>query len=241
MPVKAGTPVCLALARVMGTVLLLSSPAHAEPTVDLNLVFAVDCSGSVDGREFQLQLDGISAALRDPEVLAAIKAGPHQGIAVNLLLWGDPDEPKLDSGWYHITDQTSADTAANMVRQSNIRIGGGTGIGVAIGFAVSLLKGSPYPSTRQTIDVSGDGIESWELREPRFKLLLARDLARSKDITVNGLAIAQDDKTLDDYYRKEVIVGPGAFVVRAESYESFAEAMKKKLLREILPDVAALQ
>jgi hypothetical protein len=220
--------------------LFLTAPAAAKQMVDLNLVLAVDCSGSVDAREFALQLDGIASAIRDPEVLAAIAAGPHKSIGVSLLLWADPDEPKLTSPWQIIDGTDAAQSFADELAKSNIRIGGGTGIGVAIGYGISVLKSSPFTSTRNVIDVSGDGEESWELREPRFKLLQARALARDNNVTVNGLAIMQDVKTLDAYYRDNMITGPGAFVERAANYEAFAEAMKRKLLREILPEVAVL-
>jgi hypothetical protein len=221
--------------------LFLNSPVAAKQPVDLNLVLAVDCSGSVDAREFSLQLDGIATAIRDPEVLAAIAAGPHQSIGVSLLLWADPDEPKLTSPWMMIDGAASAQAFADELAKSNIRIGGGTGIGVAIGYGISVLKSSPFTSTRNVIDVSGDGKESWELREPRFKLPQARALARDNNVTVNGLAIMQDVKTLDVYYRDEMITGAGSFVERAANYEGFAEAMKRKLLREILPEVASLK
>jgi hypothetical protein len=224
----------------LAAVFFAISAAAKEP-VDLNLVLAVDCSGSVDGREFALQLEGISYAIRDPEVLAAIGAGPHKRIAVNLLLWADPDEPKLASSWFLIDSPEAAQRFASEVERSNIRIGGGTGIGVAIGYGISVLKSSPFQSTRQVIDVSGDGVESWELREPRFKLPSARALAQKNSVTVNGLAIMQDVKDLDVYYRDNMITGAGAFVERAPDFESFGEAMKRKLLREILPEVAALE
>ena len=38
---------------------------------------------------------------------------------------------------------------------------------------------------------------------------------------------------VDEYYRDEVIGGPGAFLVVAEGYESFAGAVRRKIIREI--------
>jgi hypothetical protein len=38
---------------------------------------------------------------------------------------------------------------------------------------------------------------------------------------------------LDEYYRENVIGGPGAFVVVAEDFQSFGNAVKRKLIREI--------
>ena len=52
-----------------------STPARADQSaVDLVLVLAVDVSGSVNQRRFELQRDGYAAAFRDPRVLKAIRS-----------------------------------------------------------------------------------------------------------------------------------------------------------------------
>jgi Protein of unknown function (DUF1194) len=215
-----------------------AAAAHEKSAVDLALILAVDCSGSVDREEFQLQLDGIAAAFRDPAVIAAIGAGRYGRIAVNMMLWADPDEQKLTSGWAEIGNAREANAFAGMAETFDTRIGGGTGLGIAIGYGVSLLKGIDFHATRKLIDVSGDGRESWELREPRFRLPQAKALRATTNITVNGLAISNNERELPAYYRENVIGGPGSFVIEAKTYGDFAKAMRIKLLREILPDVA---
>ena len=50
---------------------------------------------------------------------------------------------------------------------------------------------------------------------------------------VNGLPILAVEPGLDRYYRDYVIGGPGAFMVPAESYDTFADAILKKLITEI--------
>jgi hypothetical protein len=215
--------------------------AFAEgKNVDLALVLAVDCSGSVDRRELTMQLGGIAQAFRDPAVQAAIKAGPHHRIAVNLMLWADPDEPKLDSGWQIIGSADEAEVFARMAENNVIRIGGGTGLATAIAYGITLISNSGLNADRKTVDISGDGKDSWELREPRFRLPQARALRATTGVVVNGLAITNEQSDLANYYRSEVIGGPGSFVLEAKSYEDFAEAMRIKLLREILPNMAAL-
>jgi Protein of unknown function (DUF1194) len=215
------------------------SAAEGKKVADLALILAVDCSGSVDRREFQLQLSGIATAFRDPLVIAAAQGGRHGKIIVNMMLWADPDEPKLTSGWYEIGSAEEAERFAAMAGNFNTLIGGGTGIGVAIGYGISLLNGSGYDVSRKTIDVSGDGKETWELREPRFRLLQAQALLKNMNITVNGLAISNDYPDLVNYYRQNVAHGSGSFVIEARSYADFAEAMRIKLLREILPSTAS--
>jgi hypothetical protein len=222
--------------------LWLTSFAQAESQkVDLALVLAVDCSGSVSGKELRLQLGGIAMAFRDPAIQAAIKAGPHHRIAVNLMLWADPDEEKLTTGWQVISTADDAEKFASLAETNDILIGGGTGLGTAIGFGITLLNNSGFNATRRTIDVSGDGRDSWELREPRFRLPQANALRATTDVVVNGLAISNEQPDLFAYYRDAVIGGPGSFALEAKTYEDFAHAMRIKLLREILPNMAMLE
>jgi hypothetical protein len=91
------------------------------------------------------------------------------------------------------------------------------------------------------IDVSGDGHESGEIRAPRFNLVLAQRMREGTTVTVNGLAIRTDEPDLEQYYAQHVAGGPGAFVMAVDRYEDFAAAMRVKLLREILPEIAALR
>ena len=95
--------------------------------------------------------------------------------------------------------------------------------------SLSLILGI---SPRQIIDVSGDGRET-TMREFRITPRLARNMAAGRGITVDGLAILDDEPDLDTYYRHEVIGGPGAFVEIAGTIDDFARAMRVKLLREI--------
>jgi Protein of unknown function (DUF1194) len=223
-------------------ILFLAAPraAAAEAGYDLALVLAVDCSGSVDRREYELQLDGIAAAFRDPEVIAATGAGPHGRIAVNLMTWGDPEFEKFSSGWQTIGSADAARSFADMAETFEGRTGGGTGLGVAIAYGLTLLATGGVQATRHVIDVSGDGIESWEFRAPHFTLADAQRLRARAGVTVNGLAIRTDFPTLDRYYRDQVAAGPGNFVMAVDTYRDYAEAIRIKLLREIRPLSAAL-
>lgn len=59
------------------------SRAQAEE-VDLELVLAMDASGSISNSEYILQLEGTAAAFRDPAVQSAINSGPTGKIAVSV-------------------------------------------------------------------------------------------------------------------------------------------------------------
>jgi hypothetical protein len=58
-------------------------------------------------------------------------------------------------------------------------------------------------------------------------------MALSRGVTINGLAILNEDATLDNWYRNHVIVGPNSFVIAVDDFDDFANAMARKLIREI--------
>jgi hypothetical protein len=227
-----------ALATAFYLIAAWAGSAAAAP-VDLALVFAVDCSSSVSRAEYNLQMAGIGAALRDPAVVAAAGSGPNGRIAINVMTWGEPDYPKFQSGWFEIHDEASAEVAAEMASHFEGRMGGGTGIGNAIGYGITLLETSGFDAERKVIDVSGDGVESGEIRSPRFNLALAQRLRAARGVIVNGLAIENDEPGLEAYYAANVAGGPGSFVMAVNRYEDFARAMRIKLLREVLPATAS--
>jgi len=215
----------LALALSLGP----SRPASAQAAVDLQLVLAVDASGSVNEVRFELQKQGYVAAFRDPRLLAAIRSGATQSIAVTVTQWTGPALQVQVVGWMRIGDQASMRAFADAVAAAPRRLfGGGTSISGAIDHAMSLFPASPFQGARRVIDVSGDGANN--RGRPSTD---ARDDAVAAGVGINGLPILALEPNLDVYYRDNVIGGPGAFVVVAEDYETFAEAILKKLIVEI--------
>jgi len=230
------------LVTVLIALLAITTPIRADDNaVDLALVLAVDTSGSVDGAEYKLQMDGIAAAFRADDVIAAALSGPHHRIAVILMTWGDPDSEKFHTDWHIVASKQDAFDFAKLANTDLPREGGGTGIGLAMGFGLTLLRVSGYKALRQVIDISGDGHESWELREPHFKLPQAQALRAKAGVTVNGLAIISDEPNLEEYYRNNVIGGAGSFVMTVKNYDEYADGIHRKLLREILPPLSMLQ
>ena len=211
----------------------LALPAAAEPVAaDLELVLAVDASGSVDDQEFALQLGGIAAGFRDPKVRQAIGSGPFGRIAVELIVWADHQVPKDASGWFLVSGDADAEAFARLVEGFPRRQNGATGIGEGVAAAVRAIEANGITGARKTIDVSGDGRET----PPREYVVLmpqARIMALSSGITINGLAIVNEDAALLDYYRTEVRSGPDSFVMEAADYTDFTNAMRQKLIREI--------
>lgn len=214
--------------------ILFTLPARGEVLpVDLELVLAVDASGSVDDGEWQLQLQGVAAAFRDPEVQAAIGRQPLGRIAVALVVWAEGNRPKDVSAWFLIADAAGAEAFAATVERFPRRIeNGGTGIGKALHFSGRQILQNAFDGGRYVVDISGDGTET-PPSEWTLSIRGARAYADAHGIVVNGLAILSDVPTLESYYRQEVITGPDSFVIAAATYEDYAEAMRRKLLREI--------
>lgn len=223
---------------LLALTMVLATAARADQPVDLELVLAVDASGSVDQTEFDLQLGGIAAAFRDDEIQNAIASGELGRIGVALMIWSDATSKKAISRWIMIDSRAAAEAFAELTwsqreRRKSFLGKSGTGIGSAIGRGIRMFRKNGMSGTRKIIDVSGDGHETPLRFGEGMALPEARHRARRSDIVVNGLAINVDRPDLDEYYRRKVISGPGAFVIAASRYEDFARAMKQKLLREI--------
>jgi hypothetical protein len=201
-------------------------PAAAD-AVELQLVLAIDASGSVDAREFDLQLGGIAAAFRDPAVVRAIEA-TNGGIVVTLMQWSDPGHQVVAVPWMLVSDAAAAAQFAARLLAAGRLIHGETAIAPALLFAQGLIEESALAARRRAVDVSGDGASNWG-RDPDA----ARDRLVAAGTTVNGLAIINEQPELERYYRDHVIGGPAAFVLAAADYEDYARAIRLKLLREI--------
>ena len=220
---------CRAVRQTLLLMLALAAPAAAQTAVDLQLVLAVDASGSVDQYRFELQKRGYVAAFRHTRVLDAIRSGPHQAIAVTMVQWTGPMLQLQVVGWSMVGDVPSAGAfAAAIERAPRQLFSGGTSISGAIDHAMTLFPKSPFRAPRRVIDISGDG--SNNRGRP---VTLARDEAVAAGVGINGLPILALEPDLDRYYYDSVIGGPGAFVVAAKDYETFGEAILKKLITEI--------
>jgi hypothetical protein len=203
--------------------------AFAQTAVDLQLVLAVDASGSVDQRRFELQKQGYVAAFRDPRVLRAIQSGATQGIAVTMVQWTGPELQIQVLPWTLINDAATAHAFAAAIAATPRQLfSGGTSISGVIDYAVPLILESPFKGARRVIDISGDGFNNRGRSASG-----ARDDAVRAGIIINGLPILALEPDLDRYFSDLVIGGPGAFVIAAKSYETFAEAILKKLIREM--------
>ena len=231
-PPTATLALCLA-ASVCGLALavLPAGPTVAQSgrQVDLELVLAVDTSSSVSAQEFDLQMRGLATAFRDPAVGAAIQASGDLGIAVAMVQWSDNRKQTLAIEWTQMRDAASAAQFSEEIENTpRFLIGGGTALGDALSFSMNQFEGNGFRGRRQVIDISGDGRTNQGAHPSRV-----RDRAVDAGITINGLAILNEDVYVDRHYQYNVVGGTGAFVMSADSYEDFATAILEKLVKEI--------
>ena len=224
---------------IAAMVLAVASARAAEP-VDLLLALAMDVSRSMEHPKFVLQRQGYAAAVTDPQVLKAIRSGPHQKIALCFIDWSGGAEQRLIIDWNVIDSSESAQRFGDLILAAPRSFNDRTSIGGGITFAAAQIERAPFEAERHTIDVSGDGTNNAG-RDVQF----ARDQAVAKGININGIPILTElqysripEHTnppggLEKYYRDNVIGGPGAFVMVAEDFETFGKSMVKKLIAEI--------
>lgn len=234
---RAPLPRPLRALPVAAALWLAAAAAAAMEPVRLELVLAVDCSSSVNRHEFELQMEGIAAAFEDPTVLAALEQAGSSGIAVSLLQWSSARTQTRAVDWTRIASRADAFAFAAIVRNTGRGVNGGaTALGNAIDAAVLWTETNAFHGERRVIDVSGDG-RSNEGGSPAF----ARAAANLAGITINGLAILNEEPRLARYYLAGVVGGPGAFLLTADDFDDFAVAMRRKLYFEIVgPPIAAL-
>jgi uncharacterized protein DUF1194 len=227
---RLATRLCTGLAAIAFAVVAAgSTPAFAQAVVDLQLILAVDVSGSVSDERFKLQQQGYAQAFRSWRVLEAIRSGSSRAIAVTMTQWTGPSQQAQVVGWTVITDESSAANFSDAIERTTRQLyGGGTSISGAIDHAMTLFPESGANGGRHVIDVSGDGANN--RGRPAAE---ARDDAVRDGATINGLPIMALEPGLDQYYVTNVIGGPNSFSIVAESYETFAEAVLKKLITEI--------
>ncbi|WP_181705866.1 DUF1194 domain-containing protein [Chthonobacter rhizosphaerae] len=213
-----------------------ADPASANEQVDLELVLAVDVSGSMDPDEQALQRTGYVEAIRHPDVLAAIRSGLHGRIAVTYLEWAGPGNHRVVIPWRTLTDTASAEAFAAQLSDAPRGTLRGTSISSGLTIAASLFEGNGYEGMRRVIDVSGDGPNN--MGEP---ILPVRDMVVRLGIVINGLPITLKPgnrgygsiENLDSYYENCVIGGPGAFIVAVNDRAQLVEAIRRKLVLEI--------
>jgi hypothetical protein len=232
MPFRSKSHTAWAAAAL--ALLAWSAPVLAAENVDLELVLAVDTSGSVNYEEANLQRQGVADAFKSDELQKVIGLGVYGKIAVAYLDWSNQFENTVVIDWRIIDGKESAARFADDLVAAPSRSGRRTSISSAIVSSMELFDRSPYKGTRRTIDISGDGKNNFGL-----SLAPIREEAIAKGIVINGLPIMIEDwgrntfPDIDTYYANCVIGGRGAFAVVAKGFQDFTRAVRRKLIMEI--------
>ena len=206
------------------------------------LVLGLDASRSVDARESALQREGLAAALTSPEIVAAIAPYEGAGVAAMAFEWSNPGDQLVIAPWTLLDGEASIRAfAQSLVASPGIERRWRTGLGEAMRFAAEAIRSAPASCARLVIDISGDGPHNAGTTPEAH-----RRAGAFNGLTINGLVIRHP--ALDSaqppgkdplpYYRKHVIQGPGSFIELTESYDSYPQAIRRKLLRELSPSLA---
>jgi hypothetical protein len=215
----------------------LAGPAAALQPVELELLLAVDVSHSIGPEERALQLEGIARAFRDPRLIEAVAGLPGDGMAVTVMIWAGQDQQRVLLPWQRVHAPADCLRFADDLMAADATPWPGvtyTAIGSALLQGARELAGNGFAGSRLVIDVSGDdpGNQGPPAEEARTKVV-------AQGVVVNGLPVLtnriehEDRAALVRYYRDKVAGGPGAFVLAAQSFADFRQAMRDKLILEI--------
>jgi hypothetical protein len=220
------------------------TPARTASAAELALVLLTDVSKSMDNDEYAMVKAGYRAAFADPEIVAAILG--TGSVAIAYVEFSGADEIVLVKGWDLLTDAASARAFGDAVAAAPRSSAGETALSASIAQAARLLNEGEFGSARRVIDVASDHPSDGG------RSAFVRDAAVADGITINAIPIISDDPigTFDgrmtystahwglggaiEFYRRDVIGGPGAFVVEAGDFSVFGEALKRKLLLELV-------
>lgn len=248
------------IAIPLGLQVFAAGDARAQrevAAVDLELVLAVDISRSMDEEEHALQRDGYVTAFRHRDVVNALVSGPRGKIAVTYMEWANQARQVIP--WTIIDSAKAANDFAEKLAAEPIYGERRTSISTALYEAERLIRENGISSSRQVIDVSGDGANN-----SGGPVEEARDFVLGKRININGLPILLhsdgrggfnggnspwsmvDIPNLDRYYKHCVIGGEGAFIAPVFDLKQLAATIRKKLVLEIAsleiePDMAPVQ
>ena len=225
----AGWIVVGGLAALFVALFVAPGARAQQMAVDIELVLAIDCSYSVNSGEFDLQRQGLAQAFESAKVLRAIQGGPRGVIAVIVVQWSSQESQVVAVPWTLVYDAASARRIAQAIRSApRLTADGATSISAMIEMGIALFAANGIAGDRQVIDISADGSNNNGRPMPLLRLY-----AEINKVTINGLAIIDERPELESYFEYRVITGPGAFVITANDYAAYGDAITRKLLREI--------
>jgi hypothetical protein len=220
-----------------GCVLFAGQPAAADGVrTDVNIVTGLDFSGSIEAPEIRIQVDGIVAAIRSPQIVAAIRNGNHGRIGFAVFVWANGNYPVLES-WRVIASQADAIAVSQELAtrldaligsDALVRLGALTDLSNAIEFGGEMLREAPFATSRRVINIVGNGVDN-----VTYPAWMSRDRMLAQGITINGVALGKD-RSIYDYFKREVIGGPDAFALAASDPDTLVDVLARKFVTEIV-------
>lgn len=208
--------------------LSFSLSGNAIELVDVELQLLIDISGSVNTREYNLQMDGYQAAFESDNVQNAIINGQYGKIAVQMIMWSGSSNQQIMIDWALIDSAASADNFANQIAALTRPFSGWTAIGSAIAFSYPEFSSNDFQGTTQVIDVSGDGTNNSGVSPS-----VARDAALAAGVdTINGIVITTSQRVIDQY-TNDVVGGEDPFLLAPATFNDFQTAIENKIVAEI--------
>lgn len=228
-PRRAAVAGCLGLLALAALTGFSGSLRAQGMPVHLELILAVDTSSSVNFEEFSLQMNGYAEAFRSPDLVEAIQGLGEQGIAVAMVQWASAEQQQIPVEWTHLRTAEDAAAFADAIQSSPRAFNfGSTAIGELIRRALPQFDLNGFEAERKVIDISGDGRANQGLPPE-----MVREAAIAQGVTINALAILNEEPGLDAYYDKYVVGGWSSFVMVARDFGDFQDAILGKLLREV--------
>jgi hypothetical protein len=213
-------------------------PAFGQERCRQALALGLDVSGSVDSREYRMQIDGLAAALSDPEVIDILVAMPAAPIRLAVYEWSSPQDQIMLLPWTVLKDQVTVDNlVARLKRTERSPAEQSTGLGQAMLFGTALLAQQSECWTR-TLDISGDGKSNTgpnpqDVPDVRFEGISINALVIGADSLDHGDDRQDQVGELSSYFQAYVLHGPTSFVEVALGFEDYERAMIRKLKREL--------
>jgi hypothetical protein len=207
---------------------------------DANIVTGLDFSGSIEPRDARVQIDGMTMAIRSPQIIAAIKNGNHGRIGFAVFVWADGNYPILLT-WRLIGSAEEATAVAQDVgialnallgSRTLAKLGALTDLSGAMEYGGEMLRTAPFTTNHRIVNIIGNGIDNvGEGARP------ARDRVVAQGITINGVALGRD-QTIFNYFKRDVIGGPESFALMADDPEMLVEVLARKFVTEIVFNAA---
>ena len=208
----------------------------AQEEVSLELVLLADATGSIDNAEIQFQRQGYATAITDPAVIDAIQHTGYGRIAITYVEWANALSQDVVVPWTIVEDEASAAAFAEALLPPSRTAFGRNAIGSALLFGKELIETNDIVGQRRVIDLSADSANNWN----GPPISVARDEVLGAGIIINGLAVLCRSCSgrpvsydLEEAFANLIIGGPGSFVITADSSETFADAVRRKLILEI--------